>query len=206
MFFSQFAGPLASTDECPRKLNPSLHTRVKPEVTAMAKACWRWRSLFCRLGTWCPLSFGGFQVIILVACLEEGKQITGACCEALPESSRSKLKNKRPELARQKGPLHRDKLPFQKSTVTMTKLQDLASKLVPCSYFILRICPVRIIAVRKFWSTAHCKEVFAEWYFFVDGVNDYFGELNKTYFSHGMEKVKIRWIKSTALDSDYGEK
>ena len=149
--------------------------------------------------------FWDSQGIILVDYLEKGKTITGGYYATLLDRLNSEIKEKRPGMARKQVLFHQDNAPAHTSAISMAKIHELHYKLIPHPPYSPDLAPSDFflfpnmknwLAGKKFLSNDAV----------IDAVNDYFGSLDKLFFTEGMKKLETRWAKCIELKGDYVEK
>jgi len=149
--------------------------------------------------------FWDSQGIILIDYMEKGKTITGAYYSSILDRLKTELQEKRPRLAHKKVLFHHDNAPAHTSAVVAAKLMEIGFRLVPHPPYSPDLAPSdyylfpnmkKWLAGKRFYSN---EEVIAE-------TNAYFTNLDKSYYSEGINKLEQRWTKCISLKGDYVEK
>lgn len=149
--------------------------------------------------------FWDSQGIIFIDYLEKSKSITGVYYSSLLDRLRTELQEKRPRLAHKRVLFHHDNAPAHTSGIAAAKLMEVGFQLVshppyspdlaPSDYYLFPNMK-KWLAGKRFYSN---EEVIAE-------TNAYFTDLDKSYYSEGINKLEHRWTKCISLSGDYVEK
>jgi histone-lysine N-methyltransferase SETMAR len=143
--------------------------------------------------------------IIHIDYLEKGKTVTGQYYADLLHSFNAKLRKKRPHLSKKKVLFHHDNAPAHTSAIATAKLFQLRYELVPHPPYSPDLAPSdfflfpnlkKWLSGRRFYSNDEI----------INATNEYFDDLQTSYFLKGLEKLEHRWKKCIAVKGDYVEK
>lgn len=140
--------------------------------------------------------------IIFIDYLKKGKTVNKEYYTALVDRLNDEIKKKRPHLSKKKILFHQDNARPHKAALTMEKFNELGWELLPHPPYSPDLAPSdyylfsnlkRWLAGRKFYSDDE-----VEW-----ETDSYFGLLDKSHYSKGIEMLPKRWAKCIELDGDY---
>lgn len=143
--------------------------------------------------------------VVLIDFLEHGRTITGSYYASLLDQLNDAIKVKRPHLAKKKVLFHQDNAPAHASHIVGAKLHELGYEVLPHAPYSPDLAPSdyylfpnlkKWLGGRRFTSNEEVKTA----------TTAYFAELEKTYFTQGIQKLENRWNKCIALEGSYVEK
>ena len=105
-------------------------------------------------------------------------------------------------MAKKKILYHQDNAPCHKSIKTMAKLLELHFELLPHPPYRPDLVP------SDYWLFADLNKMLTGKKFIsnedaISGTEAYFEVKDKTFYNHGIEKLKKRWNDCIALEGDY---
>lgn len=149
--------------------------------------------------------FWDSEGILMIDYLERGKTITGVYYAQLIRKLRVAIKEKRRGKLRQGIVFHQDNAPAHTSSVAMTAIRE-------CGFELLQHPPYSPdLAPSDFHLFRYLKDSLRGQKFDTDesvihAINDWFQELDKTFFLEGVKALEHRWEKCVELQGDYVEK
>jgi|SRR5687768_3191449 len=142
--------------------------------------------------------------IIIIDYLEKGRTITGEYYVTLLDRLDNAIKEKRPHLQKKKVLFHHDNAPPHSSLKAAVKLEQLGYELIPHPPYSPDLAPsdYYLYPNLKRWLQGKRFYTNDEVIFETEG---YFAELDKSYYSKGIQMLEDRWKKCIALRGDYTE-
>lgn len=140
--------------------------------------------------------------ILFIDYLEKGQNINSDYYMCLLERLKYEIADKRPQMNKKKVVFHQDNAPCHKSVRTMAKINELGFELLPHPPYSPDLAP------SDYWLFADLKKMLQGKKFdsnseVIAATEAYFEAKDKSFYTHGIEKLEKRWRDCIALGGDY---